>query len=166
MSIESLFLSCAVDKLHELFGRIEVCLGKLTDEQIWARGGGNENAVGNLLLHLNGNVRQWIVGALGDNPDHRDRDAEFDARGGFTAVELAARLRDTVERATGIIGRLTTDELTRRYSIQNYDISGVDAVFHVVAHFAMHTGQIIFITKMITGADLGFYAHLRKTAAR
>jgi uncharacterized damage-inducible protein DinB len=160
MGIEPLFLNCAVEKLQEFMGRIEVCLGKLNEKQIWTRHAENENAIGNLVLHLNGNAGQWIVASLGNNPDHRDRDAEFDARGGFSAAQLAARLRDTVERAAAIIAALTNEQLTRTYVIQNYKVSGVEAVFHVVEHFSMHTGQIIFITKMLTGADLGFYRHL------
>ena len=80
---------------------------------------------------------------------------------GFTAAQLAGKLRDTVEGATTIIAGLSTAQLTRTYTIQNYEVSGVEAVFHVVEHFSMHTGQIIFATKMLTGTDLGFYRHLR-----
>src|SRR5580698_9206255 len=98
MSVESLFLRCSVDKLKELTGRIEFCLGSLNDEQLWARGRQSENAIGNLALHLAGNVRQWIIASLGNNPDERDRDAEFDALGGHTTVELSVKLRGTVEQ--------------------------------------------------------------------
>ena len=164
MSVESLFLECSVEKLEEFTGRIEVCLGKLSDDQIWARGSGNENAIGNLVLHLTGNVRQWILSGLGNNPDHRDRGSEFDAHGGSTAAELLAALRDTVSEATRIISGLNTAQLTRMYEIQKYPVSGVEAVYHVVEHFAQHTGQIIFATKMLTGEDLGFYRHLRNPA--
>jgi len=164
MSVESLFLECSVEKLNQFTERIQVCLGKLTEDQIWARGQQNENAIGNLALHLTGNVRQWILSSIGDNPDCRDRDSEFDARGGSTAAELSARLRDTVDPATRIISGLTTAQLTRTYEIQKYQVSGVQAVYHVVEHFAQHTGQIIFATKMLTGEDLGFYRHLRNPA--
>jgi uncharacterized damage-inducible protein DinB len=163
MSIESLFLKAAVEKLNEFTGRIESCFGKLNEEQIWARGAENENAIGNLALHLRGNVQQWIVTHLGGNSGQRDRDGEFDARGGFTPEQLIAGLQETVRRATDVLGRLTTDQLTFTYTIQNYTVSGVEAVFHVVEHFAMHTGQIIFATKMLTGTDLGFYRHLRES---
>jgi uncharacterized damage-inducible protein DinB len=164
MSTESLFLKTSIDTLRLHAGRIEACLTKLSDGQIWARGHENENAIGNLALHLAGNVRQWIISSLGNTPDRRDRNAEFDARGGFTSAELARRLRDTVEQALTIIPALTTEQLTRDYDIQGYRVSGVEVVFHVVEHFAQHTGQIIFATKMITGADLGFYRHLRAAA--
>jgi uncharacterized protein DUF1572 len=82
-SCEQLFLDYSVRKLRQLTGRIEDCLGRLTEEQIWARGAESENAVGNLVLHLSGNVRQWIVAAVGGRPDIRERDAEFGARGGL-----------------------------------------------------------------------------------
>ena len=164
MSVEALFLQFSVNKLTQLADRIEVCLGKLNDDQVWARGQENENAIGNLALHLAGNVRQWIISSLGNNPDNRDRDSEFDARGGYTRAELSTRLRKTVEQATQVISGLTTAQLTRMYEVQNYRTSGVEAVYHVVEHFSQHTGQIIFATKMLSGEDLGFYRHLNNPA--
>jgi uncharacterized damage-inducible protein DinB len=155
-----LFLDFAVRKLRELNGRIEVCLAQLNDDQIWARGGENENAVGNLVLHLAGNVRQWIVSGAGARPDIRDRDSEFAARGGLPKAELETRLRSTVAEATDVIQNLTPERLAVRLTIQGYDVSVLEAVMHVVEHFSMHTGQIIFATKMLTGTDLGFYRHL------
>ncbi len=162
MSVESLFLRFSVDKLRQFTERIGVCLSKLTDEQIWARGGPQENAAGNLVLHLTGNVGQWIVTSLGGQPDVRDRDAEFAATGGLSADVLFAKLQTVVEQACGIIENLDETSLTRTYAIQTYTVSGVEAVYHVVEHFAEHTGQIIFITKMLTGGDLGFYRHLNR----
>ena len=166
MSVESLFLQFSAEKLRQFTDRIEVCLGKLNEDQIWARGGENQNAIGNLVLHLAGNVGQWILSSLGGCPLRRDRDGEFAARGGFTAAELSSSLRDTVEQAAQIISALTTEQLTRAYEIQNYQVSGVEAVYHVVEHFAEHTGQIIFATKMLTGEDMGFYRHLSNPAHR
>ena len=160
MSVESLFLECSADALLEHLGRIETCLGKLTEDQIWARGHESENAVGNLVLHLTGNVRQWILAGLGGAPDNRFRDAEFAARQGPPAAELARNLRATVESAVEVIRHLNTAQLTTVRDIQKYQVTGVYAVLHVVEHFAQHTAQIIFGTKMLTGTDLGFYRHL------
>jgi uncharacterized damage-inducible protein DinB len=161
MTVETLFLDYAVEKLEQLMGRIEICLGMLSEEQVWSRGHENENAIGNLLLHLSGNIRQWIISSLGEFPDTRDRNSEFETQGGLTAVELAARLRDTLERAIRIVSGLTPEQLTRTYEIQTYRIAGINAVFHVVEHFSYHAGQIIFATKSFTGGDLGFYKHLK-----
>jgi|SRR6185437_13853039 len=168
MSVESLFLQFSVDKLRQLLDRIEVCLDKLTEAQLWARASENENAAGNLVLHLAGNVRQWITTSLGDNPTPRDRDSEFSARGGANVAQLKVTLRSTVEEAIGVIQRIDTnrdhERLTRMYKIQNYSVSGLEAIYHVVEHFSQHAGQIIFIAKMATGKDLEFYAHLRSSA--
>ena len=111
-SCDRLFLDYSARKLRQLTGRIEDCLGRLTEEQIWARGAETENAVGNLVLHLSGNVRQWIVAAVGGRPDIRQRDAEFGARGGLAASGLAGRLRGIVDEAAGAIETLAPDRLS------------------------------------------------------
>jgi uncharacterized damage-inducible protein DinB len=164
-TIDRLFLDYSVQKLRQLTERIETCLTALTREQVWARGGENENAIGNLALHLSGNVRQWIVSGVGGRPDVRQRDQEFESRGGVPVSELAERLRAAVEEAAVLIAALPPERLAERITVQHYEVSVLEAVYHVVEHFSMHAGQIIFATKMITGADLGFYRHLRSSAA-
>jgi len=163
-TVESLFLEVSAAKLLEFLGRIEACLAKLTDDQIWARGHETNNAVGNLVLHLGGNVRQWVICGLGGEADRRDRDSEFEARGGRNAGELMAGIRSAAEQAVAVIRGLTTDQLTAGYSIQSYAVSGVEIVYHVVEHFAQHTAQIIFATKMLVQDDMGFYRHLSRRA--
>jgi uncharacterized damage-inducible protein DinB len=159
------FLNFSADKLRQCSGRIETCLGTLTQEQIWARGSQNENAVGNLVLHLCGNVRQWIVAGVGGAPDVRQRDEEFAARGGVPAPELAARLETVVADAVAVLDHVTPERLAQSITVQKYQMTVLTAIYHVVEHFAEHTGQIIFAAKLFTGSDLGFYQHLRTTAA-
>jgi uncharacterized damage-inducible protein DinB len=160
MTADRLFLDFSAKKLQQLAGRIETCLGKLTPEQVWARGSDNENAVGNLVLHLCGNVRQWIVSGVGGAPDTRDRDAEFAARGGASTADLIARLRQVVDEAAAVLAAVSPERLTEHVVIQKYDLPVIEAIYHVVEHFSGHTGQIIFATKMLTSEDLGFYRHL------
>jgi uncharacterized damage-inducible protein DinB len=157
---DRLFLECSSSRLKELAPRIETCLGMLAPEQVWARGGENENAIGNLVLHLCGNMRQWIISGVGGKTDTRDRDGEFAARGGASIAELGARLRETVDEATAVIALLAPDRLAEPLVVQGYSVSVLEAIYHVVEHFSMHTGQILFATKMLTGGDLGFYRHL------
>jgi uncharacterized damage-inducible protein DinB len=128
------------------------CLGKLSEDQVWARGHESENAVGNLALHLAGNVRQWIIAGLGGRPDIRVRDREFSTQGGIAPAELATRLGDIVEEAASVIEGLTADRLTQIFTIQGGTVAGLDAVLQVIGHFAQHTGQIIFVTKNLTHA--------------
>ncbi len=160
-SLEKQFGEFSAAKLEELTHRIDTCLVMLDDQQIWSRGGGNENAIGNLVLHLCGNVRQWIVSGVGGAADVRQRDGEFAAHGGLTAAELAARLHATVDEATQVIRSRTPERLSRRFAVQGYDVSELEAIYHVVEHFSMHTGQVLFATKILTGKDLGFYRHLQ-----
>jgi uncharacterized damage-inducible protein DinB len=162
--MDRIFIECSSKKLEQLLSRIRDCVNKLTPEQIWARGGESENAIGNLVLHLNGNVRQWIVSGVGGAPDSRVRDAEFDARGGLGSADLLDRLTATVREATAVIARVTPERMTEHVTIQKYDVTVMEAIFHVVEHFSQHTGQIIFATKMLTGDDLGFYKHLKAAA--
>jgi len=156
--IEQDFLNYSADTLLELAGRIEDCLGRLSNEQIWLRHSENENAVGNLVLHLCGNVNQWIGSGIGGKPDTRERHKEFEAREG----SLGTRLKDTIAEAAKIIRSVPAARLAERLKIQGYDTTGLKAIYHVVDHFAGHTAQIIFATKLLTGQDLGYYAHLNK----
>jgi uncharacterized damage-inducible protein DinB len=158
MSNEAEFLKFSCEKLTELSGRIETCVAKLTPEQIWTRGVESENAVGNLMLHLAGNVRQWIICGVGGAEDRRDRDSEFAARAGGEALD---RLRSTVDEAVALLRALPHEALEQRRTIQkHWDLTVLEAIYHVVEHFSMHTGQIIFATKLLTGSDLGFYGYL------
>jgi len=163
-SCDHLFLDYSARKLRQLNGRVEDCLRRLTEEQIWARGAENENAVGNLVLHLSGNVRQWILSGVGGQPDIRQRDAEFAARGGLAASSLAGHLRGIVEEAAGVIETLAPDRLAGHLTVQSYHETVLEAIYHVVEHFSGHTGQIIYATKLLTGEDLGYHHHLKTTA--
>ena len=164
-ALHRLFLDCSVRRLELSLSRIEACLGKLTEEQVWARGSENENAIGNLVLHLAGNVRQWIVAGLAGAPDTRERDREFSARGDISIPELTERLRGIVAEAAAAIAAVAPERLAERVVIQKYDVSVLEAIYHVVEHFSLHMGQIVFATKLLTGSDMGFYAHLRASAA-
>jgi len=165
-NLDRLFLDCSATRLLQLTSRIETCLASLDERQVWMRGGDNQNAVGNLVLHLRGNVRQWIVSGVGGRPDVRDRDSEFAAREGLAPDELARRLHETVEEAAAVLGGVTAERLAQRVVIQQYENSALEAIYHVVEHFSMHAGQIIFATKMSTGRDLGFYSHLNPAVER
>jgi uncharacterized damage-inducible protein DinB len=113
---------------------------------------------------LSGNVRQWIVSAIGGAADIRRRDDEFAARGDWTAGTLARTLTSTVQEAATVLERLAPERVTGRIRVQNFDLTILEAVYHVVEHFSYHTGQIIFATKLMTGSDLGYYRHLTAPA--
>jgi uncharacterized damage-inducible protein DinB len=148
---------------HQHWPRMKACVGPLTTEQIWWRPNEASNSIGNLLLHLNGNVRQWLVASFNRDEDKRNRPAEFAAKEGSTATELLDRLGATLDEAAAVLDRLTVEDLLATYEVQGYRESGVYIVEHVVEHFGIHFGQIVYITKLLTGKDLGFYKELNKT---
>jgi uncharacterized damage-inducible protein DinB len=137
--------------------KIERCLEKLDDEQVWWRAGAASNSIGNLLLHLSGNARQWVVSGIGGAADERARQKEFDASAGIARAELLERLRATLDEVDAVLARVEPATLLEQRRIQECDVSVLEAVFHVVEHFSMHTGQIILLTKMLTQSELRFY---------
>lgn len=143
--------------LTDYLPKIEQCLARLSDEQIWWRANPESNSIGNLLLHLSGNVRQWIVVGLRGSPDERDRDAEFAQRAVIPRDELLQGLRQTLSEVDATLATFDANRLTERFTIQKSDVSALAAIFHVVEHFSMHTGQIIMLTKMFAAVDLAFY---------
>lgn len=137
--------------------RIERVIAPLTLEQIWWRPNEASNSIGNLMLHLAGNVRQWILGGVGRIEMRRDRDLEFSTREAISVEELTKRLRSSVEDACAVIEHVRDSELSEPREIQRFDTTVFGAIYHVVEHFAMHTGQIILLAKAQTGKDAGFY---------
>ena len=155
------FKSQAVRHLRvDFLPKIERCLASLSEEEIWWRPNERSNSVGNILLHLSGNVRQWIIAALGGTADTRKRDDEFAAQGPMPAARLWDLLEETVAEAARIIESLGPEQLLEEHRIQIYDVSALQSVFHVVEHFSYHTGQVIYVTKLLKDEDLEFYAEL------
>jgi uncharacterized damage-inducible protein DinB len=151
------FVTYAGTKLAESLEQIARCVNLLSLDQVWQRPNEVSNSIGNLVLHLNGNVRQWIVAGLGGEAFHRDRPAEFAQREAIAKDVILNDLRQTVDRASSVMAALTPERLGQRVTIQGYDVSGLAAVFHVVEHFSLHTGQIVYATKLALNRDLSLY---------
>ena len=160
----TLFLEFSRTKLLEQhWPRLQSCVEPLTDEQIWWRPNEASNSIGNLILHLNGNVTQWMVASFNRLEDLRDRPAEFGVDGSLSKSALMEKLGTTMRQGAEVLARLTEADLIAHYEIQGYHVSGLDAVYQVVEHFGLHYGQIAYIAKSLNGRDLGFYRELNKT---
>jgi hypothetical protein len=155
------FLKFAREKLMgQYWPRLRTCVEKLSDEQIWWRPNEASNSIGNLVLHLNGNVGQWLVHSFNRAEDTRNRPAEFAERAGTPVAELLRCLGDTLAQAEAVLLRLTPEELMSTWKIQGFTVTGLAAVFQAVEHFGLHYGQISYITKLVSGEGLGFYREL------
>ena len=142
---------------EEYLPKIRAALISLTDEDVWWRPNDASNSIGNLLLHLAGNIRQWIVAGVGGTDDNRDRAAEFAARGQVSKAEALEVLSQAVTEAAATLSTCPRGHLSTQVTIQGRNLTVFDAIYHVVEHCAMHTGQILWITKARSGADLAFY---------
>ncbi|HEY3625924.1 MAG TPA: DUF1572 family protein [Terracidiphilus sp.] len=162
--VAELFLEHSRRKLfNEWWPRLRSTVERLSNEQLWWRPNQASNSIGNLLLHLNGNVRQWMVASFNCQDDRRNRPEEFSASSGASAAEILAQLEATMDEANAVLSRLTEDHLLAPMEIQGYQVTGLIAVYQVVEHFGLHYGQILYITKALEGKDLGFYRELNKT---
>ncbi|MFP5236093.1 MAG: DUF1572 family protein [Acidobacteriota bacterium] len=159
-----LFLTFSRHKLlNEYWPRLRTCVELLNDEQVWWRPNPSSNSVGNLVLHLNGNVGQWLVASFRGEFDGRNRPAEFKASGGASAHQLLQMLEKTMSDAAAVLAALTEEDLRRPMVIQGYEVTGLAAVYQVVEHFGLHYGQVAYITKMLHDQSLGFYRELDRT---
>jgi hypothetical protein len=149
--------------VEEYWPRLRGCVESLTDEQVWWRPNDASNSVGNILLHLNGNVRQWLIAPFTRASDDRNRPAEFGCRDRLPRGELLAALDATIVEGGRVLGSLTARDLLETCQIQGYTVSGLDAVYQVVEHFGMHYGQVVYVTKQLRGENLGFYRELDET---
>ena len=141
----------------EYLPKIRRCVQDIEEADLWWRPHSELNSIGNLLLHLTGNVRQWIVSGIGGEPDVRQRPQEFAATGGRSRRELQELLDATIREVDRVLAHLDAERLLERRLVQGHDVTVLEALYHVVEHFAMHTGQIIYITKLRTSKDLAFY---------
>ncbi len=158
--LRDLFIGETIRRFEEEYlPRLEEAVATLPEGKVWWRPHESITSVGNLLVHLEGNTRQWFLGALGGGSMERARGAEFAAREGDDAKALCRALRTTVESAYPVLRSLDGAALAKTFTIQGFEVTGLAAVYHVLEHFGWHTGQIVWIAKATAGAGhgLAFY---------
>lgn len=152
------FLSYSATRLGQLQGLVTACCDRLTEEQMWHRGAEHENSVANLLLHLSGNMRQWIMHGIGGQSDIRERDAEFATSASHTGGQVREIFVATITDAASIIVAVPRERLV---DIIDPQPTGpwrfptiLEAIYKVVGHVDHHVGQIIVLTKQMAASDL------------
>ena len=158
--IKEEFVQNTIYRLDENTRMCSISLEYLSEEDIWKRPNESLNSIGNLILHLCGNITQYVISSLGETEDMRERDVEFNTASGFTKEELLQKLKETVETAQRVINDASIDQLIRKRDVQGFYFSGIGVVIHAVEHYSYHTGQIAFLTKHLKNTDLGFYKGL------
>ncbi len=151
------FVQNSLYRLDENMRMNSISLKHLSDEDIWKRPNESLNSIGNLILHICGNMTQYVIASLGGSEDIRERDVEFTIKSRYTKKELLQKLADTVEAAKRVINDAKVDQLVRKREVQGFYFSGIGVVLHAVEHYSYHTGQIAFWVKQLRNMDLGFY---------
>jgi uncharacterized damage-inducible protein DinB len=152
------FIENAIYRIDENSQKLTRCVAEFDEPGIWKRPNQNSNSMGNIILHLCGNIRQYAISSLGKKEDIRERDKEFSVDGGHSKTELLGKFMDVIDEAKHIIRNISVDELLRKRQVQGFTQSGIGIIIHVTEHLSYHTGQIIFWTKLLKNKDLGFYA--------
>jgi hypothetical protein len=150
-SIGREYLAAARRRLEACHERLLHSLGQLDDRQVWWRPHESLNSVANIVLHVCGNLRQWIISGVGGAPDVRDRLAEFTERAPIPRDELLRRLGEVVREADAILAGLDEGALLRPRTIQGFDESVLSAIFDCVAHLGGHTQEVVYITRLQLG---------------
>ncbi len=150
--------------MDENVPRIKQCLAELTTEEIWYRPNENSNSVGNLVLHLCGNVRQWLLSGLGGYTDNRRRKQEFDERGPFPTSILLRHLDELMEETDKVLNKLTAEKILQPVEVQGFTETGVSILMHVVEHFSYHTGQITYYVKWRKNINTAYYSGINLDA--
>ncbi|KPM49501.1 DinB family protein [Jiulongibacter sediminis] len=151
------FIDNCIYRLQENLSKIQKTVNLIDENLLWQRPNENSLSIGNQLLHLRGNIEQYGVSSLGNQPDHRERDLEFDTKGGFEKDNLLQKLKESIGKTIEICQSISAIELERVRMVQGYRFSGIGVLIHVVEHLSYHTGQIIFYTKALTNQQMGFY---------
>lgn len=143
--------------MDESLRMISVSLDKVSEEQLWQKPNASLNSIGNLVIHLCGNMTQYGIASLNEIEDTRQRDLEFSTHGGFTKLELLEQLKSTVHEVKKAFQGVSFERLTQVKQVQGFEFSGIGNIIHVVEHFSYHTGQIAFWVKLLKNEQLGFY---------
>ncbi|MEO0897258.1 MAG: DUF1572 family protein [Bacteroidota bacterium] len=161
-TFHSLFIQEVKRRLfEESIPRCKKCLDLLTEEEIWFRPNESSNSVGNLILHLCGNARQWIVAGFGKAPDVRERGSEFEERGPLPTAVLIHLLDSLQTDLNEVLDALTAEDLLQTWPVQVFEENGIAILTHVVEHFSYHTGQITYFVKARKDLDTAYYGDLK-----
>ncbi|SFR84980.1 DinB family protein [Maribacter stanieri] len=147
----------ALYRMDESTRMIKKSLAEISEDEVWQKPNPSLNSIANLMLHLCGNISQYIISSLGETEDKRNRDDEFSVTGGLTKDELFTKLESVVDDAKRVIFNVTPNQLVKMRSVQGFSFSGVGIILHAVEHYSYHTGQIAFWVKQLKNKDLGFY---------
>lgn len=157
MTYHEFFKEQIIFRLEEKQTHLLKCITQLSEEEMWWRPNESSNSVANILLHLCGNIGQYILSSLGQQPDTRERDIEFATREGYNKQILWDKMVHTLESATQVVAHVSPEEMLRIRMVQGFEFSGIGVALHAVEHLSYHTGQVAYMVKLLKDRQVGLY---------
>lgn len=157
MTVTTQFKEQSIFRLQEKKEHITKCFQQLDDHDMWWQPNEVSNSVGTIILHLCGNIGQYVLSSLGQQPDHRQRDLEFSTRNSHNKEELLRLISEAIDQASEVIRNCTENELLRVRIVQGFSFSGLGVALHAVEHLSYHTGQIAYLVKLKKDQQIGLY---------
>ncbi len=156
-TIQQEFKDQAIFRFQEKKTHIAKCFQQLTEQDMWSRPNASSNSVGNIILHLCGNISQYILASLAQQPDVRERDLEFSTEGGLSKAELLHKISTTIDEACAAVSACSDTDLLHKRQVQGFTFSGIGIILHAVEHLSYHTGQIAYLVKLRNDKQIGLY---------
>lgn len=151
------FKNQAIFRLQEKKEHLEKCFQQLKEEDVWWQPNSASNSIGTIILHLCGNIGQYILSSLAQQPDTRKRDLEFRTEGTLSQVALLKKISTVIDQAIAVIDACPEEEFLRQREVQGFTFSGVGVALHAVEHLSYHTGQIAYLVKLMKDRQIGLY---------
>ncbi len=145
------------EHLNTIAERLIICLDAVDDEELWVDFTPDLSSPGNLVLHLIGNLNQYVLKTLGDKKFHRERAKEFCDKPGLSKEQLKKMFAATIRECYAIAGSLNEEQLSRMHKVQGFEHSGYGILIHATEHLSHHTGQFTWFCKYLFNADIDFY---------
>src|SRR5262249_41208330 len=140
--------SALIAELEQLRDEVHKVVDDLSDAQLWKRPLQPSNSVGHLVLHLTGNLNHFVGAQLGQTGYVRVREREFTEERPPTRAQLLARLDGAVATFRRVVAGLTEEQLLAPHPHERFG-SVLSGLIHLVAHFALHRGQMSYIARIV-----------------
>jgi uncharacterized damage-inducible protein DinB len=141
--------SALIAELEQLRDDVLKIAENLKDEQLWRRPVEPGNSVGHLILHLTGNINHFVGAQLGHSSFVRDREREFTEINLPSRTQLLEQLDGAVATFRGVVSGLTAEQLTAPHPSERFGTT-IKALVHIVAHFALHRGQMSYMARLVS----------------
>jgi hypothetical protein len=138
-----------IAQMESLRDEVELMARPLSEERFWKKPVEPGNSFGHLVLHLTGNLSHFVGARMGNTGYVRDREREFTEADVPTKAVALAGLNEAVAVYRRVVESLTEESIVAPHADEDKMGSAVNALVKVLAHFALHRGQMSYIARLV-----------------